>query len=195
MPGIIDDVDQARAREYALLATLLSRPPDAKFLVRLKELPEDPSALGTAHNALASAAAATTEAATEGEYFDLFVGVGRGELLPYGSFYLSGFLNERPLARLRGDLARLGIARTEHVSEPEDHAAILCEVMSGLIEGHLDGPVDAARTLFEKHIAPWMGRFFVDLEQAKGAKFYRPVGTIGRLFIEIESELFRRFPS
>ena len=107
------------------------------------------------------------------EYFDLFIGLGRGELLPYGSYYLTGFLHERPLARLRGDLAALGIARAEGNPEPEDHAAILCEIMAGLIGGDFAGAARGPTALFEKHLAPWIGRFFADLERAEAAKFYR----------------------
>lgn len=130
----LDDVDVARSREYALLSALLRHPPDNRLLAELAKLPDDPSPLGTAHGALARAAALATEASVEREYFNLFVGIGRGELLPYASYYISGFLQERPLARLRGDLAQLGIIRTERESEPEDHAAILCEIMAGLID-------------------------------------------------------------
>jgi TorA maturation chaperone TorD len=129
-------------------------------------------------------------AAVAREYFDLFIGVGRGELLPYGSYYLTGFLHERPLARLRADLAGLGIERVEGQCEPEDHAAILCEIMAGLVAGDFAVPVERQRHFFDRHLAPWMGRFFADLEAAKGADFYRPVGAIGRLFIEIEAEAF-----
>jgi TorA maturation chaperone TorD len=124
------------------------------------------------------------------EYFDLFIGTGRGELLPYGSYYLTGFLNERPLARLRADLEALGIERAAETAEPEDHAAILCEIMAGLIGGQFRAPLDRQLQFQEKHLAPWIGRFFADLEAAKAAVFYRPVGTIGRLFIDIETQAF-----
>ena len=190
-----DDMDAARAREYALLSVLLRRPPDAKLLADLTRISDDPSPLGAAHGALAHAAAVTTEAAAEREYFNLFVGIGRGELLPYGSYYMSGFLNERPLARLRDDLSGLGIVRAEHESEPEDHAAIVCEVMAGLIEGRFSCPIDAGRMLFERHVEPWLGRFFTDLEQAKSAKLYQSVGTIGRVFMGIEREAYEHFKS
>src|ERR1700735_2306024 len=153
MTFTIDDMDAARAREYALLSVLLRRPPDAKLLADLARISDDPSPLGAAHGALAHAAAVTTETSTEREYFNLFVGIGRGELLPYGSYYLSGFLNERPLARLRDDLSGMGIVRAEHESEPEDHASILCEIMAGLIDGRLNGSITATRMLFEKHVA------------------------------------------
>jgi len=126
----------------------------------------------------------------EQEFFDLFIGVGRGELLPYGSFYLTGFLHERPLARLREDLARFGIDRAEGVAEPEDHAGILCEIMAGLASGELPAPAGSDRTIFEKHMAPWIGRLFADIERAQAADFYRRVGSLGRVFIEIETEAF-----
>ncbi len=184
----IDEVDTARAQEYALLATLLDRTPDAALLGRLAKLRGDASALGMAHVALAEAAAATTAEAVEREFFELFVGVGRGELLPYGSYYLTGFLQERPLARLRQDLAPLGIERADTEIEPEDHAAILCEIMAGLISRRFEAPPGTDGHIFKKHLSPWIGRFFADLEHAEAARFYRPVGTLGRLFIDIETE-------
>src|SRR5690606_32261163 len=124
----MDEVEAARAREYALLSTLLMRSPDEALLERLARLTGDESPLGTAHAALARAAAKTDAGRVGREYFNLFVGVGRGELLPYASYYLTGFLQERPLARLRDDLKRIGLARAEGQPEPEDHAGILCEI-------------------------------------------------------------------
>jgi TorA maturation chaperone TorD len=124
----------------------------------------------------------------EREYFDLFIGLGRGELLPYGSYYLTGFLHERPLARLRADLSRLGIERAAGQAEPEDHAAILCEIMARLAGRRFEAPAGAERELFEHHLAPWIGRFFADLERAEAADFYRRIGTLGRVFIEIETD-------
>jgi len=186
----VDEVDAARASEYALLANLLARAPDAALLARLAGLRGDASPLGVAHAALGVAAAAITIERAEREFFDLFIGIGRGELLPYGSYYLTGFLNERPLARLREDLGRLGIERAEGNHEPEDHAAILCEIMAGLAGGQFKNPAGADRALFERHLAPWIGRFFADLENAEAADFYRRVGALGRLFITIESEAF-----
>src|SRR6202035_142459 len=159
----VDDVDAARATEYALLSVLLARAPDADMLARLARLRGDASPLGLAHAALAEAAAQTTVERAEREFFDLFIGIGRGELLPYGSYYLTGFLNERPLARLREELARLGIERAEGNSEPEDHAAILCEIMAGLIGRQFPAAVERQRQIFEKHLAPWIGRFFADM--------------------------------
>lgn len=186
----VDDDAVARAREYTLVAALLARPPDAVLLKRLAKLESDGTPLGIAHEALARVAAKKDAAAVAHEYFDLFIGVGRGELLPYGSYYLTGFLHERPLARLRADLVDLGVERVEGQCEPEDHAAILCEVMAGLVAGELATPVERQHYFFDRHLAPWMARFFADLASAKAADFYRAVGAIGRLFIEIETQAF-----
>ncbi len=127
----------ARAQEYALLAMLLAQAPDAETLGRIAQLPGNATPLGRAHLALAQAADTANPETVEREFFNLFIGVGRGELLPYGSYYLTGFLNERPLARLRQDLRAQGIERAEGLQEPEDHAAILCEIMAGLAGGQL----------------------------------------------------------
>jgi TorA maturation chaperone TorD len=189
-PGLPDEVDAARAQEYALLAVLLARAPDAEFLTRIAKLRGDATPLGVAHAALAQAADGASAQKIAREFFDLFVGVGRGELLAYGSYYLTGFLNERPLARLRGDLHALGIERVEGQSEPEDHAAILCEIMAGLVGGQFPAPVERQGQIFEKHLAPWIGRFFADMAVADAADFYRHVGALGRLFIGIETQAF-----
>ena len=186
----IDPVDAARAREYALLAGLLSCPPSSVLLGEIAELRGDATPLGRAHAALAEAASRATIAEVEREYFDLFVGLGRGELLPYASYYLTGFLNERPLSRLRDDLDALGIERVENNFEPEDHAATLCEIMAGLAAGRFPASPEVQCAFFEKHVAPWMGRLFADMESAASAKFYRSVGSLGRLFLDIEAEAF-----
>jgi TorA maturation chaperone TorD len=189
-PEGVDEVDLARAQEYALLAALLTRAPDAGFLAKISELRSDASPLGLAHAALAEAAEGNTAEKVEREYFDLFIGLGRGELMPYGSYYLTGFLLERPLARLRDDLAKIGIARAEGVVEPEDHAGILCEIMSGLASRRLPAPAESDRMIFDKHMVPWIGRFFSDLENASAADFYKRVGALGRVYVNIEAEAF-----
>ena len=185
-----DAVDIARSQEYALLATLLGSSPDGPLLKRLCGLRGDPSPLGLAHAALGEAAARTDHERVGREYFDLFIGLGRGELLPYASYYLTGFLYERPLARLRGDLGRLGIVAAAGQSEPEDHAAILCEIMAALAGNTIEAAAGADQELFEKHLAPWIGRFFADLERSPRAEFYAAVGSLGRTFIAIETEAF-----
>ena len=187
---VIDPIDAARAQEYALLAKLLSAAPSSRLLARLAALRGDATPLGRAHAALAEAASNTVAAKVEREYFDLFVGLGRGELLPYASYYLTGFLNERPLSRLRADLSVLGIEREADNLEPEDHAAILCEIMAGFAGGRFEAPEEAQQAFFEKHVSPWMGRLFADMENAKSANFYKTVGALGRLFLEIETEAF-----
>jgi TorA maturation chaperone TorD len=190
MDAFIDETATARGQEYALLAALLGRAPNEDLLGRLARLQVNASPIGMAHAALAHAAAETDATRAGREFFDLFIGLGRGELLPYGSYYLTGFLHERPLARLRQDLDALGIARVEGNPEPEDHVAILCEIMAGLVTGAFGTPPDAERQMFEKHLKPWIGRFFADLEMAESARFYRAVGALGRVFIEIEIEAF-----
>ncbi|HKA74796.1 MAG TPA: molecular chaperone TorD family protein [Xanthobacteraceae bacterium] len=186
----LDEIEAGRAQEYALLAALLARAPDAGLLERLARLRADASPLGVAHAALAEAALLTDADKVQREYFDLFIGLGRGELLPYGSYYLTGFLHERPLQRLRQDLDELAITRSEGNIEPEDHAAILCEVMAGLAGGRFAAPAGSERRIFERHLKPWIGRFFADLERAEAAVFYARVGTLGRLLIDIETEAF-----
>ncbi|MET0277416.1 MAG: Cro/CI family transcriptional regulator [Pseudorhodoplanes sp.] len=186
----IDEVDQARSQEYALLSALLVRAPDAALLKTLSQLKGDASPLGIAHVGLAEAASQAKLESVEREFFNLFIGLGRGELLPYGSYYLTGFLHERPLARLREDIASLGIERDAGNVEPEDHAALLCEIMSGLVAQRFPAPAGTDQMIFERHLAPWIGRFFADLERAQEADFYRRVGALGRLFVEIETESF-----
>jgi TorA maturation chaperone TorD len=190
-PAEIDDVDAGRAQEYSLLAMLLAGAPDAPALSRLAKLDGDGTPLGLAHLALARAADNASAEKIEREFFDLFIGIGRGELFPYGSYYLTGFLNERPLARLRRDRRTRGIERAERQLEPENHAAILCEIMSGLAVGQFAATAGVQQLFFEKHLALWISRFFADLERAEAADFYRHVGTVGRLFMEIEGEAFR----
>jgi TorA maturation chaperone TorD len=188
--GDVDEIDSARAQEYALLSALLMRAPNAALLARLGALRCDASPLGVAHAALADVASTTSTERVDREFFDLFIGLGRGELMPYSSYYLTGFLHDRPLARLRDDLAVLGIEREQGNAEPEDHAGILCEIMAGLAGGRFGAPKGSDREMFEKHLAPWIGRFFADVERAETANFYRRVGTLGRVLIEIETEAF-----
>jgi TorA maturation chaperone TorD len=185
----LDEVDLARAREYALLATLLGRSPDAPLLKRLAQLKGDATPLGLAHAALGEAAQRSEEDRVGREYFNLFVGLGRGELLPYASYYLTGFLYERPLARLRGDLRRLGVEAAPGQSEPEDHAAILCEIMAALVAKQTSAPDGADKDIFVKHMAPWIGRFS-DLQRSPTADFYACVGALGRTFMDIETEAY-----
>ncbi|MGG5818339.1 TorD/DmsD family molecular chaperone [Falsiroseomonas sp. HW251] len=181
-----EQLDAERARLFALLGRLMGGAPDAPLLARLRLLRPAGGELGEAYGALAAAASVTPDAA-EREYFNLFIGVGRGELLPFASYYLTGFLHERPLAELRGDLAEIGIARAEGVAEPEDHIAFLCETYAGLIAGAFPGGAEEAGPFFAHHLRPWAGRLFADLEKAEAAGFYRAVGRLGRIAMDIES--------
>jgi TorA maturation chaperone TorD len=187
---VVDEIDRARAGEYALLATLLSHSPDSRLISRLAGLQGDDSPIGMAHTALGKAAGRVNEEDVMQEYFALFAGLGQGQLLPYSSHYLTGSLYGRPLAQLRETLQRLGIEKAPGRSEPEDHAATLCEVMAGLVAGSIAAPAGADRDFFEEHLLPWIGRFFVDLERAEAADFYRYVGSLGRTFIGIEAQAF-----
>jgi TorA maturation chaperone TorD len=188
----ISEEDQLRAGWYALLAQLLSREPSEELLAMLRGLEGDESELGQGIKALAAAARGTSVESARQEYFDLFIGVGQGELLPYASYYLTGFLHEKPLVRLRNDMAELQIARADDISEPEDHIAALCEMMSGLITGSFGEPADlpVQRAFFDTHVGCWAPRFFEDLQAAQAAVLYMPVGTIGRLFLAIETQAF-----
>lgn len=188
----IADEDQSRAQLYALLGRLLTAAPDAGLLATLTQLAGDDSELGQALAALGAAARRMEPSRIADEFQDVMVGVTRGEVVPFASYYLAGFLHSKPLANLRGDMAKLGIARQDGVAEPEDHIGSLCEMMAGLITGQFDAVADLAeqRRFFNAHIATWAPRFFADLEAAKSAAFYMPVGKLGRTFIDIEIQAF-----
>ena len=185
-----DEIDELRAAEYDLLSLLLGRAPNNETLRRVATLKGDASDLGMAHIELAVAAADLDERAVSKEFFNLFIGLGRGELLPYASYYLTGFLHERPLARVREDFDLLGIERAGLSREPEDHVAILLEVMAGLARRDFDADVAMQAKFFERHLKTWAARMFVDLETSSSARFYRAVGAVGRVFMELESEAF-----
>src|SRR5450756_274921 len=145
----VDEVDRARAQEYALLASLLAGSPDSRLISRLAGLQGDASPIGMAHSALGEAARRMNEEDVRLEYSGLFAGFGGSSLLPYSSHYLAGAVYGRPLAQLRETLQRLGIEKAPERSEPEDHAAILCEIMAGLVGGNIAAPAGADRGFFE----------------------------------------------
>jgi len=186
----VDEIDLLRAAEYGLLSVLLGKAPDTDTLARVSALKGDASDLGMAHIELAAAATAADHGAVSKEFFALFIGVGRGELLPYASYYLTGFLHERPLARVREDLDALGIERAGISREPEDHIAILLEVMAGLARGDFEAEFAEQARFFAAHLKPWAARMFADLEMSPSANFYRAVGRVGRIFMELETEAF-----
>jgi TorA maturation chaperone TorD len=191
--SLVSEEDAVRAHWYGLLAHFLARPPAVESLEIARSLGGDDTPLGKSVAAFAAAARAATVESADDEFHKLFYGVGRGELVPHGSYYLTGFLNEKPLADLRDDLAKLGVARADEVKEPEDHIAALCDVMAGMIRGDF-GPachLERQAEFFDKHIACWAEKFFEDLEGAKASVLYMPLGSIGRQFIQIEGESFR----
>ncbi|KEJ95153.1 chaperone TorD involved in molybdoenzyme TorA maturation [Pseudosulfitobacter pseudonitzschiae] len=189
----IPEEDRLRADLYNFMGLILSAPPDRMLLDQCAGLNGDDTELGQGIATLAKLARLTKPATVEAEFNRLFIGLGRGELLPYASYYLTGFLNEKPLALLRQDMAARGLARADTVFEPEDNIASLMEMMGAMIAGRFGTPatLDQQKTFFSKHIAPWAGHFFSDLEGAKTSVFYAPVGKIGRAFMEVESEAFR----
>jgi TorA maturation chaperone TorD len=189
----IPEEDRLRADLYNFMGLILSGPPDRMLLDQCAGLNGDDTELGQGIATLAKLARLTKPANVEAEFNRLFIGLGRGELLPYASYYLTGFLNEKPLALLRQDMAARGLARADTVFEPEDNIASLMEMMGAMIAGRFGAPatLDQQKTFFGKHIAPWAGHFFSDLEGAKTSVFYAPVGKIGRAFMEVESEAFR----
>jgi len=189
----VDQEDKLRADLYGFLGTLLSGPPGGDLLRQTADLSGDASDLGQAINAMARVAGVSKDKAVQSEFNALFIGLGRGELLPYASFYLTGFLNEKPLAALRKDMTALMIARAPNVFEPEDNIASLFEMMAGMIMGRFGEPVpgDRQANFFNKHSAPWAPHFFADLEAAKNSVFYASVGSTGKAFMQIEREAFR----
>lgn len=193
-PGM-DPIDESRAETYRFLGALLAAPPSRELLevVRSAGIGEDaPVAreavpLAEAWQLLRLAGRNTDPMRLDDEYHDLFIGIGRGELVPYASWYLTGFLMDRPLAYLRQDLRYLGIERQEGVHEPEDHVAALCEAMHEIIRAHDEVSLQWQRKFFQEHIATWMNLFFHDLQQARCACFYSTVGRLGEAFMQLES--------
>ena len=183
--------ERARADIYRLLAALLAGPPDQALLELLRNLESEASdgtAMHSAWQQLRAAAENTGPQGVEQEYFNLFIGLGRGELVPYGSWYVHGLLMEKLLASLRDELAVLGFEREDGVSEPEDHVAALCEVMGMII---CDSELSLRQAaFFETYLDSWMGRFFGDLEEAETAVFYKTVGRLGQQFLDVERQYF-----
>lgn len=182
-----------RVDVYALLAALLARPPAAGRLAQLAALdllPDIAASLARSVGDLKAAAQRAEADVLAREYDALFVGIGRGEVVPYASWYEDQALMGPPLARLRRDLSALNIRRRDDACEPEDHAAALCEIMVLIIA---EPQVLAARqaAFFQAHLAPWVPRFFKDLRQAPAADFYRSVGSLGGVFMALEIDLLQ----
>lgn len=195
----LSEEDQARADMYALIATLLLKPPSPALLAALAVSPPFPGAareqpLGAAWDALVAAAQADDIPTIEDEFDALFTGIGMPLLNPYGSRYLTGFMMEKPLAALRDDLAALGFSRTRKAAESEDHLGALCETMRLLIGGtHAASPFPLAvqKSFFARHLEPWYARCLDDVQSAQPARFYRRVAAFARLFLDLERAAFQ----
>ena len=186
--------DFLRAQFYAFLTQLLAKTPDQSLLDTMRKLDGDDTAMGTALVALSKAANETSLEALDEEFTKLFYGMGQGgEILPYGSYYLTGLLYDKPLALLRQDMDQIGVARSDENSEPEDHIAYLFEIMHGLILGRFEGAASLSdqRSFFESHIAPWAFKLFTDIESAESSTLYIAVARVANQFLKIESDAFK----
>jgi len=185
--------DRLRADLYNYLGLMLAGPPDQLLLDQSADLSGDETDLGQAINGLARVAKITKPKAVRTEYNALFIGLGRGELLPFASYYLTGFLNEKPLANLRSTMADFGMTRANDVFEPEDNIASLMEMMAGMIVGRFGRVASVAeqQTFFNAHISTWATHYFNDLQGAKSSILYASIGAVGLAFMEIEKEAFR----
>jgi TorA maturation chaperone TorD len=190
-PGVAPE-DVLRARCYRLLARFLSSPPTSDDLEGAARLSGDETELGRAVSAFARVCAGSNAASVTAEYHDLFIGLARGEIVPYGSYYLTGFLHEKPLSKLRQDMARLGVQREQGVAEPEDHIASVCEMMAGFIDGSLGRALslEEQKAFFAAHVVSWAPVLFRDMEEAKTSVLYAALGSVGRVFLAIEERAF-----
>ena len=188
----IDDEERLRADMYSFLASLLRTEPNKELVKQLTNLESDDSPIGKSIKTLSKLASSLDLPTIRDEYVKIFVGVGRGEILPFASYYLTGFLKDKPLAKLRSDMKEIGIELAENVKEPEDHIASLFDMMSGLILGKFNKKfsIGEQKNFFNKHLAPWVDLLMRDIEGSKIAVFYSPIGTIGREFMEIERSSF-----
>lgn len=182
----------ARNAVYTFLALVLYSPPGDRARNIALELAGDGTALGQTFAAFANAFEKADPGDTAAEYHNLFIGVGRGELVPFESYYLTGFLNEKPLAVLRDNLAELGFERAAGVSEPEDHIAALCDVMGAMVAGTSNGEftIYEQERFFSAHLDRWAAQFFSDLATTKTDGLYRHVARIGEEFMRIEKDAF-----
>jgi len=192
--------DLARADYYAVLSRLFHAPPDVAFLAALaaaggveNEVANEVAQQGTlpsAWNALCAAAAQTSAEAAQEEYAALFIAIGKPRVVLYASWHLTGFMMEKPLARLRDDLAELGLSRMGEVLEPEDHFAALMDAMRHLL-------LDTTRTeaqrrvlqqgFFSAHISAWYENLCDAIDAQPEARFYRSAANFARKFLQIEN--------
>ncbi|HEY8606178.1 MAG TPA: molecular chaperone TorD family protein [Noviherbaspirillum sp.] len=185
--------ETARADLYGLLAQLFYAPPGQELLGMIADYPSaGDGALQHAWNDLGDACREAGAQKVRDEYEHLFIGVGKPELMLYASYYLSGFLMEKPLAALRDDLAALGLARSESMPESEDHIAALCEVMRYLIASDDVRHANLAtqKQFFQTHLQPWAGEMCDAIAHHPQAVFYSRVAQLARRFFEVEAQAF-----
>lgn len=190
------DEETARAEVYGLLAALYYAPPSAELLAQLRvAVTEAPAAGGFLEEPWRQFVGTVRDLSDEqvaAEYDALFGGVGKPEVYLFGSYYLSGFLNEKPLAALRGDLAALGLARDETMPETEDHFACVCEVMRYLIAGD---DVEIAnltqqQKFFSAHVQPWAAQMCEAISAHPKARFYASLAAFTAAFVSVEMQGF-----
>lgn len=190
------DEETARAEVYGLLAALFYAPPSPELLTQLRvAVTEAPAAGGFLEEPwrqFVGTVRDLSDAQVAAEYDALFGGVGKPEVYLFGSYYLSGFLNEKPLAALRGDLAALGLARDETMPETEDHVACVCEVMRYLIAGD---DVEVAnltqqQKFFSAHVQTWVPAMCEAIGAHPKARFYAALAAFTAAFVSVESQGF-----
>jgi len=192
--------DLARADLYGLLALLFYEAPSAELLEKIAQFGQDvdvgeldeTSILHGPWSDLVQIAKNSKSEDWLDEYEKVFIGVGKQEIFLYGSYYLTGFLNEKPLAALRADLQKIGLQSSESITETEDHIACLCEVMRYLIAGEDLGICNLTqqKLFFDQHIRPWCGELFETLQNYPDLKHYKYVGALAGTFFEIEGQAF-----
>lgn len=186
----------ARAELYGLLAQLWLGPPDEallqQFRVAVTQAPQTGGLLEAPWEQLVAAMRATDAAAAATEHEALFMGVGKPEVFLYGSYYLSGFLHEKPLATLRADLATLGLTKDRDRGETEDHVAYVFEVMRYLIAGDDAGVcnLEQQRRFFRAHVQSWVEALCDAVDAHPRADTWRAVAGLTRAFVQVETQGF-----
>ncbi len=184
------EADLDRANFYTSLGALLAAPASAEHCEALRNLPEienPETPLELAWTLVRAAAYEYSVEQIDDEYHQLFIGVGRGVVVPYASWHLTGFLMEKPLGVLRADLRQLGFERADNVKESEDHIASLCQAMAAIITAE-EIDLQTEQEFFNKHLAGWSGAFFTEVQAASCAGFYRAVANLGQSFIDVEKQ-------
>jgi TorA maturation chaperone TorD len=192
-PRVIAPEDQARADYYALLASLFYRAPDDRLLQAIAIAEPPGGTLAAPWGLMAEAASIVPEEAVREEYDAVFVGVGRPPVMLFGSFYLAGFMMEKPLADLRAELSRLGFVRAAHVREPEDHLAAICDVMRAMILGDVGRkpfPVADQAAFFLTYVKPWVFACTSAIQEYHQSNFYKRVSGFAEAFFQVEAEAF-----